>query len=57
MAARTSEKATDRDRLFACFKASSRWALGRVRESLSVGERLQGGEMDKGREGGDGMMS
>lgn len=57
MAARTSEKETERERLLACLRASSRWALGRVRESLSEGDRPVGGESDIGREGGDGMMS
>lgn len=57
IAARTSEKETDLERLLACLRASSRWARGRVRESLSKGDLSVGGESDIGREGGDGMMS
>ena len=60
MAVRTSEKGTDRERLLACFIASSRCCLTRVRFSLSVGDRLQDevGEMEIGlSRGGDGMIS
>ena len=57
MASSTSVNGTDRETLFACFAAISLCARGSVRESLSVGEQLAGGESDMVREGGEGMMS